>query len=67
MEITRVSMLTDKERTQEIPVTQEQLDNWRGGTLIQHAMPNLTDDQREFLMTGITPEEWDEIFGEEES
>jgi len=25
-------------------------------------MPNLSADEREFLMTGITPDEWDEAF-----
>lgn len=42
----------------DIPVTQEQLDNWEQGMLIQNAMPNLTDSQREFIMTGIIDEEW---------
>jgi hypothetical protein len=27
-------------------------------------MPHLTADQREFLMTGITPAEWQAAFGE---
>jgi len=36
----------------------DQYDAWKGGELIQNAMPNLSADEREFLMTGITPEEW---------
>jgi hypothetical protein len=27
--------------------------------LIQEAMPNLTPDEREFIKTGITNDEWD--------
>jgi hypothetical protein len=50
----------------DIPVTQEQLDLWNNGVLIQDAMPNLTADQREFIKTGITADEWDEVFGEDE-
>lgn len=46
----------------DIPVTFEQLQKWEDGMLIQHAMPNLTTDQREFIMTGITPEQWVEMF-----
>lgn len=39
--------------------------NWvMKGQLIQNAFPNLTADQREFMMTGITPKEWKLIFGE---
>jgi len=59
MKIHRTSTLTGKPHTKDIPVTQEQLDRWRDGELIQNAMPNLNADDREFLMTGITPEEWD--------
>ena len=36
------------------------------GMNIQDAFPRLTPDQREFLMTGLTPEEWGDLFGEEE-
>ena len=37
----------------EIDVTPEQLKAWEDGELIQDVMPNLTPDEREFLMTGI--------------
>jgi hypothetical protein len=37
---------------------------WRAGTLIQDAFPMLTVDQREFLMTGATPEEWNACFSD---
>jgi hypothetical protein len=53
------SGLTGVEHEQEIPVTVEQIQKWRDGAHIQNAMPNLSPDQREFLMTGITAEEWD--------
>jgi hypothetical protein len=36
------------------------------GALVQHAFPFLNDDQREFLMTGLTPKAWDDLFGDEE-
>jgi hypothetical protein len=42
----------------------EQLEAWQGGELIQNAMPDLSAELREFLMTGITPFEWEENFGE---
>ena len=46
----------------EIAVTSEQLKAWKDGERIQDVMPNLTPDEREFLMTGITEDEWNEIF-----
>jgi hypothetical protein len=37
---------------------------WERGVLIQDAMPHLSPDEREFLMTGITPDEWADTMGE---
>ena len=65
MQITRRSSLTGVTRTLDIPVTQQQLDSWRAGTLIQDAMPALAADLREFIMTGITNDEWKQVFGED--
>lgn len=39
---------------------------YNAGLKIQHAFPFLNADQREFLMTGITSEEWDELFGDDD-
>lgn len=64
MQITRTNDLGGKPKTTtlEIDVTQEQLDLWESGVAIQQAMPNLTADEREFIKTGITAEDWEEIF-----
>jgi len=62
MLITRTSPFTGTTISMNIAVTQAQLDAWQAGTLIQDAMPNLSADEREFIMTGITPEEWEELF-----
>ena len=63
MQITMTSGFSGKSHTREINVTGEQLSNWRNGELIQNAMPDLSDDDREFIMTGVTPEEWETAFG----
>jgi hypothetical protein len=63
----RRSALTDKVSSMMIDVSYAQVVAWEdSGELIQNAMPNLTDNEREFLMTGITPEEWDDMFGPED-
>lgn len=41
-------------------------DRWRNGGYIQDCFPTLTAEQREFVKTGITPEKWAELFGDEE-
>lgn len=38
---------------------------WMQGKKVQEAFPFLTADEREFLMTGITKEEWDKICNED--
>lgn len=65
MEITRKSMYSGIIRTMDLPITQEQIDNWQSGTLIQNAFPQLNADQREFLMTGISAAEWNAMCGDD--
>jgi hypothetical protein len=62
MNITRTSRLTGKTSVMDLKITQAQLDAWVDGMLIQDAMPQLPPEHREFLMTGITPDEWDSVF-----
>ena len=64
MLITRQSLLSGVTRAIELPVTQEQIDSYMNGSVVQDAFPHLTADQREFIMTGATADEWDEYFGE---
>jgi hypothetical protein len=66
MKITKKDPTTGKSNTYELPITQGQLDNWKEGMHIQHAMGNLTADQREFLISGIAIGTWDEKFPPEE-
>lgn len=42
------------------------MEHYNKGALIQDAFPRLTAEQREFLLTGITPEEWETLKEEEE-
>jgi hypothetical protein len=42
----------------DLDITVEQLIDYDKGMLIQSAFPNLTPEEREFFMTGITEDEW---------
>jgi hypothetical protein len=66
MKITRTSPFTGIENTLDINITEEQLKQWTDGLLAQLAFPNLSADDREFIMTGITAEEWDTYIGKGE-
>ena len=61
MKITKVSMLSKIERSIDLDVTAEQINAWRSGMLIQEAMPHLNEHEREFIISGITQEEWDSM------
>lgn len=50
----------------DLNVTEAQLDRWEAGELIQDVFPDLSPDDREFLMTGVTAEEWAEFVGDDE-
>lgn len=60
MIITRRSPFSGKENTMDIPqLTLFELQNYETGRApIQVALRHLSADEREFIMTGITPEEW---------
>lgn len=65
MKITKTSSLTGVEHTQEIDVTFAQLWQIDNRTdLVQRIVPNLPASEREFLLSGITDEEWIRAFGE---
>lgn len=62
--IQRRSPVTGQLNTMFLGVTTEQLHAWRmDGQLIQDAMPNLSPDQREFLISGCTPDDLDSLCG----
>ncbi len=60
--IKRTSPLTGKTRTKTIDATREQYENWKNGMLIQNAMPNVSREDREFIISGIVGDEWDKFF-----
>jgi len=64
--IHKTSPLTQKPGYMDLPITHEQLVGWMNGELIQVIMPELNADQREFLISGYMPGEFDLIFKEDE-
>ena len=65
MMLTKRSTFTGAINTMEIPCTKGELDAYyNSGENIQNYFPNMTPEQREFIITGATQEEWDNIVGE---
>jgi hypothetical protein len=63
MLIERTSKVSGITRMKELPVTLQQLERFeKGMETIQDIFPDLSADDREFIKTGITAEEWDKLF-----
>ena len=59
--------VTREDNEMDLNITSEQMNEWQNGTLIQKALPHLTSDEREFLLTGLLPGEFERMYGEEEA
>lgn len=66
MQITRTSMLSGQTRTRDLPITAGQIALYQSGALVQHAFPHLSEGDREFFISGISEEEWDQAFPDED-
>lgn len=66
MLVVRKSILTGIVRKRDLDITEAQFEAWQNGALIQDAMPQLSVSDREFLINGVTDEEWRKTFGEED-
>lgn len=66
MIVRRVSRISGKVHELDLPVTPEQMAAFERGVMVQHAFPLLSAEHREFILTGVTPEEWDAAFPPEE-
>jgi len=65
--VSKQSIFSGKVNQMVLPLRQGQIEYWLDSCLlIQDVLPDLSDDQREFLLSGSTPEEWDEMFGDDE-
>ena len=67
MWVQRESIITHCLNSMDLPVTDEQLNRYNHSPdrpLVQNVFPDLTTEQREFLINGITPEEWTKHIGD---
>ena len=65
MIIKRTSEFSGITREMDLPVTVEQMGRFESGLgTIQDIFSNLNVDDREFIKSGITAEEWDQLFSE---
>lgn len=58
MEISKRSPFSGEVNTRNLDITVEQFDRWNRGESVQNVFPHLSATDREFLLTGITDEDW---------
>ena len=63
MLVRRVSSLSGNVAEMDLDITEDQISSYAAGEYVQVAFSNLSAGEREFIMTGITPKEWEEMFG----
>lgn len=67
MLVTRISPITGRQNTLDLDISSDSLLRWQSGLLlVQDAFPALTADEREFLISGCTKEDWETLYGEED-
>lgn len=65
MIIERKSIISGVIRRREVPIKDEDYESWKKGFgSITECMPYLNDDDRSFVLAGITNTEWKEAFRE---
>lgn len=62
LRITKRSMFSGKMSQMEIEADPDDIDKWRNGTLIQDALPYLSSEEREFLISGMSVQEQRDFF-----
>lgn len=66
MVVKKVSPITGEVNEMDLPITIQQLKAWAEGEYIQKAFPQLKPEEREFILTGMLPSEWDALFKEQD-
>jgi hypothetical protein len=63
MLIKRISNLTGNENVRDIPAEPKDIFSWEAGEgSVSELMPYLNQEDRDFIATGITKEEWNALF-----
>jgi hypothetical protein len=61
MIVKRTSLISGITREKDLDVTKDQIQRHRDGEKLQNVFPHLSQSDREFIKTGITDEEWNEM------
>jgi hypothetical protein len=67
MLVTRISAFTGKSNIKDLPITQFQMEKFESKTdYVNNIFFNLSPEDKQFIQTGVTKEEWAEVLEKEE-
>lgn len=67
MLIVRTNPISGEKISRELDVTQDEYNNWHHNrVVIQRAMPRLNPEEREFILTGLVGDEYEQVTKENE-
>lgn len=64
LQISGPCTVTGKWHYVQVPI--EGYNRWKSGELIQKALPEVSKEDREFLISGCSPAGWQQLWGKEE-
>lgn len=64
--VSRTSPFSGKTHEMTLAVDPNDMAKLAAGYLIQDCFPYLSAEEREFIKSGITPQEWEDAFGEDD-
>ncbi len=62
--LVQITSIFGKTSIMDLDVTVQQLKRIENGEKVQNVVPHLNAGEREFLINGITPEDYKDLFGE---
>ena len=69
--VTRIHFISGRKITKELPITAEKMAEWdsygkgnHSRPKIQDFFPELSDSNREFILTGLSDDDWDDLYAE---
>lgn len=61
MKVERIHPITKEINTLDLDINEEEIDSYMRGVSVQEAFPRINADEREFIISGLLPGEYDDL------
>jgi hypothetical protein len=63
--VTYMKICSVTERLYTVTISKDEYLKWKGGELIQNVLPHISTEKREFLISGVTPDEFTKLYNDD--